>query len=622
MTTTRPRVVFVQLPIPPVGPVPARGNVPLAAGYMQLLARLRGWELHFAIEILPPALANTLSDQGLVEEIVARRPWLVGFTCYLWNIERSLWIAARLKQRLPEVKILLGGPEITADNAWVLGQPALDFAAIGEGEQTFAELLAVASQGSAVAPGSIDGLYVAPSLNSATAVGLPLADPVLPKFRTPLANLDTVSSPYTAGILDAADEHVLLLETIRGCIFNCKFCYYPKSYDALYFASREKVAANLAHARERGAREVVILDPTLNQRRDFADFVQFLADENPQQQFTYFGELRGEGITPELARLLRQANFEEVEIGLQSVDPQAQALMDRPNNLRAFERGARAMLAAGIRVKVDLIIGLPGDTADSIRRGIDYFLDTEFCRNVQVFQLSVLPGTAFRQEAAALGLRFQARPPYYVLETPTLALAEMVDLMREAQERFGTEFDSLPDPVLDFDERTASIPVWRVDLEGASHGDVGNRYHSPEEALPPATSRAQAFSLWLRAANFDQSAARAAKILEQLLTDNPHSTLQIILEPTGDARNITPRFLEMLRRVCYRQTSYLDQFYSLAPGRPIGAKRLVVLCPWQDRVRLGERWIAAVAEYATIVWRGGGDREQLLELDPREIVMA
>ena len=65
-----------------------------------------------------------------------------------------------------------------------------------------------------------------------------------------------------AGILDAADEQMLLLETIRGCIFKCKFCYYPKSYDDLYFVSEEKIVANLEHAQRRGAEEVVLLDPT------------------------------------------------------------------------------------------------------------------------------------------------------------------------------------------------------------------------------------------------------------------------------------------------------------------------------------------------------------------------
>ncbi len=428
---------------------------------------------------------------------------------------------------------------------------------------------------------------------------------VLPRFRTPVKNLDTISSPYLEGILDAADEQLLLLETVRGCIFKCKFCYYPKSYDSLYFASREKIAANLAHARERGAREVVLLDPTLNQRRDFADFVRFLGEQNPRQQFTYFGELRGEGITPEIAGLLRQANFEEVEIGLQSVDPLAQDLMDRPNNLRAFERGARAMLAAGIRVKVDLIIGLPGDTVESVRRGIQYFVDTEFCGNTQVFQLSILPGTAFRHEADSLGLRFQPRPPYYTLETPTLQLAEMVDLMREAQESFGVDFDAPAEPRLDFDDSVDSAVVWRVDLDGA---DAPSRdpnpqrphFHSPSDAMPPAHARAQAFTLWLRSQDFSRTVEQGTAIVERLLAENPFTTLQVVLEPAADPHRITPRVLERMRHACYASISYLDRYYSLAPGRPRGAKRLIVYCAGRAR-RGDDAWATEIAQYATPV---------------------
>ena len=123
---------------------------------------------------LPPSSANTLGDQGLVEEILAHQPWMVGFTCYVWNIQRTLWIARQLKEQRPELKVLLGGPEITADNAgaggeagkgtspffgrlpaersgpraekWTSPPPAVDFAVLGEGERTFAELLAVLLQ--------------------------------------------------------------------------------------------------------------------------------------------------------------------------------------------------------------------------------------------------------------------------------------------------------------------------------------------------------------------------------------------------------------------------------------------------------------------------------------------
>src|SRR5271165_4505959 len=104
MSRATPRtVLLVQLPIPPLGPTPIRGNVPLAAAYLKLFAERKGLGHFYNIEIFPSHQANTLGDHALVEALAAREPWLVGFTCYLWNIERTLWLVRELKRRRPEV---------------------------------------------------------------------------------------------------------------------------------------------------------------------------------------------------------------------------------------------------------------------------------------------------------------------------------------------------------------------------------------------------------------------------------------------------------------------------------------------------------------------------------------
>lgn len=605
----RRRILLIQLPIPQPGLDPAEGNVPLAAGYLKLLAQLRGLEDAYEIEILPSSLSNRLSDRGMAVEILDRDPWLVGWTCYLWNVERSLDITRLVKQARPEVRILVGGPEITADNGWVLERPEVDFAAIGEGEQTFCELLANLRTAE-IPDRPIPGLYVSPALRR-TICGdwndNPVARGDLPIFRQPLQNLNEVSSPYLAGILDAADEKMLMLETLRGCVFKCKFCYYPKSYDDLYFVSHEKIVANLEHARRRGAREVVLLDPTLNQRRDFDDFLRLLANCNPDRQFTYFGELRAEGISDKTARLLRTANFTQVEIGLQSIDPAAQELMDRKNNLKSFERGVRALREQGISVKVDLIIGLPGDTRDSILRSLHYLKDTDLYDEVQVFNLSVLPGTAFRHEARELGLEFQTRPPYYVLKTPTLDLADLYELMDAAEELFDTEFDPLPEPQIPTGEVrelvASAIPLatpcgaCQIDLDVDGRFMINSENVSP---LPPPDKRTQSFTLWLRANDFRQHRESAPLLIEQLLDENPHTTLQVLLEP-GDATSIDVALLADLKQACYRRTTYLDRFYSILPGPMKGSKRLVVLLEPVDEERLDSSLVAEMEDFATIV---------------------
>jgi hypothetical protein len=153
-TTSRRTVVLVQLPIPPLGPEPIRGNVPLAAAYLKVWAESKGLAPHYDIQILPGRDANTLGDHALVAALVAREPWMVGFTCYVWNIERTLWIAAELKRLRPGVRIVLGGPEITPDNAWVLDTLDYDFAVIGEGEQTSGMICVRRTLSAADTPGS------------------------------------------------------------------------------------------------------------------------------------------------------------------------------------------------------------------------------------------------------------------------------------------------------------------------------------------------------------------------------------------------------------------------------------------------------------------------------------
>lgn len=604
----RHRVLLCQLPIPPAGHAPVRGNVPLAGAYLKMFTELRGLGDRYQIDLLPTPEANTLGDAALVDAILARDPWLVGFTCYLWNIDRTLWIAERLKARRPELLVLVGGPEITADNRWTLDHPVVDYAAIGEGEQTFVELLTaldvatphprpLSHKGRAETFG-IAGLHV----RGMTSI---------PAFRKPLPHLNEISSPYLAGILDAADEKMLLLETIRGCVYKCKFCYYPKSYDDLYYVAEEKIVANLRHARERGATEVVLLDPTLNQGRNFDQFVELLARENPDGQFTYFGELRAEGIKESTARLLRQANFSEVEIGLQSIDPLAMDLMDRKNNMKAFERGVRALLDVGIRVKVDLIIGLPGDTAESVRRGLDYLHANRFFSEIQVFNLAILPGTAFRYEAPQLGLEFQPRTPYYVLKTPTLDFAAMHTLMSEAQAMFDIEFDPWEEPKLRFDDepKLGVVDRWVVDFDG-----------SPTPC-PPAEQMAQAFTVWLRGDDLHEHRDAAAAAVATAVECNPHGTFEIVVEPTGDPRRVTPELLDGLLRAAFATTSYLDRFYAVMPGRPKGAKRLVVVVAATERERLGRAWASSIGEFATIVWQGAAVLPPTAELDEFELAV-
>ncbi|MFZ5831540.1 MAG: B12-binding domain-containing radical SAM protein [Planctomycetota bacterium] len=598
MPAARPLVMLVQLPLPSVDPDGMGGNVPLAAGYLKLFAERRGLDKVVEIEILPASVANQLGDAALVEEISARRPFLVGFTCYLWSVERSLWVAAGLKQLCPEAHVLIGGPEVTLDNPWVLQSAAIDYATVGEGEATFAALLAALARG-----GSGDDI---------PGVLVPHA-PQEFEPRDPLEDLEIITSPYRAGILSIGADGSMPLETSRGCRFRCRFCYYPKAFPGLRLLSPAAVAREVDWARRHGVREVALLDPTLNERPDFLPLLGSLVAVNHDRGVSFSAELRAEGIGRDETQLLAAANVAEVEVGLQSVDPGAQRMMGRVVDLRRFVEGARRMIDAGLRVRTDLIVGLPGDTPDSVRRGIDFLVEEHPFTEAQVFHLSILPGTAFRADADRLAIEYQPRPPYGVLHTPTLDIEQMAELMMEAEEALGTEFDPLPAPRLRPAEkelgdgvnlRAAKVglpPVrelaWlhRVDLDRSTAGVV-DRTQMPADVRPAAR-----FTLWLAAERLDRHEESAAALVGELLASHPHITLEVLLQ-SRDVDGLSFRLLDRLAETCFQSISYLDRYYSLHPYRARGAKRLVVLVPLTMRPRLGAEWIDSVTERASIAW--------------------
>lgn len=122
----------------------------------------------------------------------------------------------------------------------------------------------------------------------------------------------------------------------------------------------------------------------------------------------------------------------------------------------------------------------------------------------------------------------------------------------------------------------------------------------PTNALPPAAERSQAFTLHLRSADFDRHRRAAEAIIARLLEENPFTTLQVVLEPTADPQRLSPATLESLLAICFRNPTYLDRFYSVLPGRPKGAKRLIIALKEILPTQIDPNWIEQIEELAAI----------------------
>jgi tRNA A37 methylthiotransferase MiaB len=498
------RLRLVQLPVPQPAALAATGNVPLAAGYLGVAARVHG--LDVAMDVVPPAVTDTLGDTLLADHIAREEPDFVGFSLYLWNVERSLHLAREVKKRSPRTKVLVGGPEVSADNPFVLAQSGFDIAVTGEAEDTFGQVMRRLVQGE-----DVKGL---PGVAVRTLLGLGPFGPA-PSTNFPLTDYP---SPYLEDLVPVDGRRSTYVETVRGCRSHCAFCFYPRSSNVLRVLDVDRSAGLVASLRERGAREVVFLDPTFNHRPDFEPLLEALAATNPDRALNFFGEVRAEGLTPEHAAMLRRAGFTKLEIGLQSVNKATLKRVKRGGSPEKVAAAAKMLKAEGIDLLIDLIIGLPGDTPDDVARGIDFMLEHDLGDSAQVFLLSLLPGTAMRATAAADGVEFMAAPPYRVQRTATFTPEELRDTLFDAEEALGRRLDELPRPHL-VGEAGSVRDVLEIDVD------------APQALARAAEPGAQHVALWFTGRDLFAGREVILRALALRLEVDPYATLDVVLRP-------------------------------------------------------------------------------------------
>ena len=510
-----PTLRLVQLPIPPPAALAATGNVPLAAGALGVAARVHGLDRRLALDVAQPAATDALGDTLLADLLARGEPEYLGLSLYLWNSERSLHLAREVKRRSPRTRVLVGGPEVSSDNPFLLAQKGFDFAVTGEAEDTYARLLHALLDGG-------DGAGM-PGVAVRKPLGLSIFG-AAPGANFPLTDYP---SPYLEGLVPVDPHRSTYVETVRGCRSHCTFCFYPRSSSVLRVLDVAGSGALVAALREKGAREVVFLDPTFNHRPEFEPLLEELARANHDHALTFFGEVRAEGLTPEHAKALKKAGFDRLEIGLQSVNGETLKRVKRGGSAKKVADAARMLHAEGITLLVDLIIGLPGDGPDDVARGVDFLLEHGLGDEAQVFPLSLLPGTSMRATAAADGVEFDPAPPYRVRRTAGFTPEQLLASLEDAEQRLGRRLDEIPrphlvDPPAPGDAPLLAPEVFALDLDRATTGD----------RAAAAAPGAQHAALWLSSRDLWARRDDASKAVAARLRVDPYATLDVVLRPS------------------------------------------------------------------------------------------
>jgi len=92
----------------------------------------------------------SINDQieKIISDITGYFPDVIAFSVYIWNVEMTLKIAENIKQIYPDIKIILGGPEVSYNSKELLEKyEFIDYICLGEGEESFPNLISFISEG-------------------------------------------------------------------------------------------------------------------------------------------------------------------------------------------------------------------------------------------------------------------------------------------------------------------------------------------------------------------------------------------------------------------------------------------------------------------------------------------
>lgn len=390
-----------------------------------------------AVEIAEYTINNRMED--ILEDIYRRKPDVIGFSCYIWNIGMVEKLMGELHKLLPKLPVFLGGPEVTYDADKLLRKyPYLTGIFIGEGEATFAQVVKY---------------YVKKNPESLEDIpGLMLRSGMTPE-RKPL-NLTDV--PFLYDDMAPFTNRIIYYETQRGCPFRCSYCL--SSIDkTVRFRDIEVVKKELAFFLEKKVKQVKFVDRTFNCNHDHAMAVwQYLYDHDNGVTNFHF-EIAGDILREDEIALVAKMRpgLVQFEIGVQSTNTDTLREIRRVMDIEKLKQVVAALKAAhNVHIHLDLIAGLPYEDYDSFARSFDdvYAMEPE---QLQLGFLKVLKGSYMAEMAESYGLVYTDYAPYEVLYTNWLSFTEICRLKRieemvEIYYNSGQFAHSLPVMIADF----------------------------------------------------------------------------------------------------------------------------------------------------------------------------
>lgn len=320
----------------------------------------------------------------IVNDILRDNPDLIGFSCYIFNIEKTLEVCKKIKLK-SNATIFFGGPEASFEYENLFDY--CDQIIVGAGESAFVSLL----------NGNTDKVIYG------TRIDNPLE-----------------RSPYTDEYFCNAKGKIAYFEASRGCPYACTYCM--SSNDKLQLFDINLVKQELLKFKDKGIKILKFVDRTFNAKAEYCnEILSFLIDNFTDSDLTFHFEVAPDIFKQSTLDIIKRARLGlfQFEAGIQTFNDEVLSNIRRKSNvIKAVENIKTLLSFQNCHVHSDLIIGLTGEDESSLRNSFNT-LYRLWTNQMQVGILKVLKGSRLKIEQSD-GYVFSQKPPYEIISTPTM----------------------------------------------------------------------------------------------------------------------------------------------------------------------------------------------------------
>lgn len=372
---------------------------PIGLGYLATALRKVG----FHDIIIIDCLKENLGLNGLGKRLELLKPAVVGFQVYSYDFPWVVKGVAGVREWLPKVKIIIGGPHVSATEASALREiPEADFGFIGEGEAGLPLLVKRLLRGENISlrdiPGLVyregDDIRVNPRgvISDLDALGIPAWDLMVPG--------EYPDSPQGGFYRNFP---IAPVSTTRGCPYSCTFCGSAVNMGKkLRYRS---IAMVLKEMRllydDYGVREFHIIDDMFNfDKQRVLDFCNGIREQGMKISYTFPNGLRLNQLDREMLEMMKEMGAYSFNVGIESGSQRILDGMKKNLTLELIEEKVNLIVASGLEPCGFFIMGFPGETGEDIKATIAFARKLRLKR-AHFSNFLPLPGAEATQELLA-----------------------------------------------------------------------------------------------------------------------------------------------------------------------------------------------------------------------------